>query len=110
MMFFLGSISGILPYLLAFTLTIIWGGHAGMPFLRAGSAEESKNEISAGEKVASDLAENFVYINQIVTAKIFKFPVLCYSESKVLSFYTFRLSDYSGLGISLLRAPPVSPF
>ncbi|MEI6680244.1 MAG: hypothetical protein WCL21_16670 [Mariniphaga sp.] len=109
-MFFLGSISGILPYILAFSLTIIWGGHAGMPFLKAGVAEESKNEIAAEKKVTSDQTENFVYADQIVTAKTFNLPVLCYSESKLLGFYTFRIIDYCVLGISLLRAPPVSPF
>jgi hypothetical protein len=109
-MFFLGSISGILPYLLAFSLTIILGGHSGVPFLRAGSAEKSNNETSVEKKVTTDRTENFVYADQIVSAKTFKLPVLYCSESKALCAYTFRIFDYGGLGISLLRAPPVSPF
>jgi hypothetical protein len=109
-MFYLGSISGILPYILAFSLTIVLGSHAHFPFLKGGAIEESSNKISNEKSITVGHSSSFTYKKQIVTEDIRKFAFTYFKEVKVIVFYPFRLTDYSGIGISLLRAPPVSPF
>ena len=107
-MFYLGSIAGILPYLLALSLTIVWGGHAGLPFFASEPTPETKNEISEEKKLPVENLKSFSFEKQIVTEKITAFLIPFCTRTKVFNFYLFRLFDSTEFGISLLRAPPVS--
>ena len=109
-MFYLGSIAGILPYLLAFSLTLVLGGHAGLPFLSSESKPEIKNEISDDKSLTVENVKSFTFGKQIVTEKITVFLISFCTSTKVLGLYLFRLADSTELGISLLRAPPISQF
>ena len=109
-MFYLGSIAGILPYLLAFSLTIVWGGHAGLPFFTSASTTESQNEIVEEKVHPVENSKSFSFDNQIVVGKITAFLIPICPRKKVFNFYLFRSFHSTQLGIALLRAPPVSLF
>jgi hypothetical protein len=109
-MFFLGSVSGFLPYILAFSITLVWGSHAGLPFFKAGAIAESQNEISDEKIISADSIGSYSYDNQVVTENIDEIPSIYDTGIKVFKCYLLRLFDFAGIGISLLRAPPVSPF
>lgn len=109
-MFYLGSIAGILPYLLAFSLTLVLGGHAGLPFFASAPVSETKNEISEEKKLPDENLKSFTFDNQIIAKKIAVFLIPFCTPAKVFDFYLFRFVDSTELGISLLRAPPVSLF
>lgn len=109
-MFYLGSIAGILPYLLAFSLTLVLGGHAGLPFFASAPVSETKNEISEEKKLPVENLKSFTFDNQIIAKKIAVFLIPFCTPAKVFDFYLFRFVDSTELGISLLRAPPVSLF
>ena len=109
-MFYLGSIAGILPYLLALSLTILWGGHAGLPFFSSGSNAETTKEIVEVKKPTVENLKSFLFENHIFTEKTTVFQDQFFTQAKVLNHYLFRLFDSNYLGISLLRAPPVSLF
>jgi len=109
-MFFLSSISGFLPYILAFSITLIWGGHAGLPYFKAGSPAESKNEISKEEDISADHLGSYSYKKQIINEKNDNDPVIGCHETKVLNFFLCHLPDFAGIGISSLRAPPIYLF
>jgi len=109
-MFYLGSIAGILPYLLAFSLTIAWGGHVGLPFFASESTPESKSEIIEDKDLSVENVNFFAFDNQIVTENIAAFATPFCTQTKAFNLYLFRLFDATGLGISLLRAPPISLF
>jgi hypothetical protein len=105
-MFYLGSIAGILPYILAFSLTLVWGGHAGLPFFVSGSTPETKNVIAKEENIPVEKLKSFAYHKQVITRKIDIAQIPSFTRTKVLSFYLVRFVDCAVLGISLLRAPP----
>ena len=105
-MFYLGSIAGILPYILAFSLTLVWGGHAGLPFFASGSIPETKNVIEKKENIPVEKLKNFAFKKQNITRKIDVTQIPCFTRSKVLNFYLVRFVDAAVSGISLLRAPP----
>jgi hypothetical protein len=109
-MFYLGSIAGILPYILAFSLTLVLGGHAGIPFLSLESKPEIKNEISEEKSLPVENIKSFTFDKQIVNEKITVFLVPFCTATKVFDHYSVRLFDSSGYGISLLRAPPIPLF
>ncbi len=109
-MFFLGSIGGILPYILALSLTIVWGGHAGMPCFTSGSATESPKEIVKKSDLPVDGQTYLKFENQIVTNKTTLFPVPFCTPEMLFNFCSFRLFDSTDPGISHLRAPPISLF
>jgi hypothetical protein len=109
-MFYLGSIAGFLPYILALSLTIVWGGHAGIPLLTSNSTSEEQNEfVKENESPFSGL-KSFSFENQIITDKATQFPVQFFTRTKLLNFYFPRLFETTDSGISLLRAPPFSLF
>lgn len=109
-MFYLGSIAGILPYILAFSLTLILGGHAGLPFFTSKSTPEIKNEMQEeGNHPVEDL-KSFAFDMQSVAKKITVFLIPFDISATVLNLYLFRFVDSTKPGISLLRAPPVSLF
>lgn len=109
-MFFLGSIGGFLPYILALSLTIVWGGHAGMPYLTPDSTPGSANEIVKPGSSPVDCITNFKFENQIITDKTEIVPVFFRTPAKLFSICSFRLFDHADPGISPLRAPPISLF
>lgn len=107
-MFYLGSIAGILPYLLAFSLTILWGGHAGLPFFASGSTPETAKEIVEVKNLPVENSKSFSFENQVFAEAISIFRIPFCTRTKVFNLYLFRFFDSTELGISLLRAPPVS--
>ena len=109
-MFYLGSIAGILPYILAFSLTLVWGGHASLPFFTSGSNLEPKNEIIDAKQSIVENSTSFTFDNQYIAKKIAVFQVPFYIRTKVFNFWLSQLFDFAKPGISLLRAPPVSLF
>jgi len=110
-MFYLGSIAGILPYILAFCLTLVWGGHAGIPFFTSGSTPESVNEIIVKEsKPCVEKLASLDFENKIITEKTTKLIIPFNTRTELLNLYVFRYFNSTVLGISLLRAPPVSLF
>lgn len=109
-MFYLGSIAGILPYILVFSLTLVLGGHAGLPFFTSALIPESKNKINKEENFPAENLENLTFDNQIVIEKITPFLVPFCTRITVCNFCLFRLFDSTEFGFSLLRAPPISPF
>jgi len=109
-MFFLGSIGGFLPYILALSLTIVWGGHAGIPYLASDSTPESANEIIKPVSSPVDCKTNLKFENQIITDKTELVPLSFCTPEKLFSICSFRLFDRADPGISSLRAPPISLF
>lgn len=109
-MFFLGSVSGFLPYILAFSITIVWGSQVGLPFFKTGAIDESQNEISDEKIISADHTGNYSYDNHVITENIDEIPSIYYTGIKVFNCFLFRPFYFAGIGISLLRAPPVSPF
>jgi len=109
-MFYLGSLAGILPYILAFSLTLVWGGHAGMPFFTSGSAPESAKQIVAENNPPVEKLKTLDFENQIITDETTVICVPFFTRTKLPNFYTFRLFDSKEFGIYLLRAPPLSLF
>jgi len=109
-MFYLGSIAGILPYILAFSLTLVWGGHAGMPFFTSGSAPVPANEMVTENHPSVEKLTNLDFENQIVIEKADVFSAPCFINTEFIDLYSFRQFDSSDIGISLLRAPPISLF
>jgi len=109
-MFYLGSIAGFLPYILALSLTIVWGGHAGIPLFTSHSASETQNELVKENKFPIAGLTIFSFDNQIITDKTTQFPVQFYTRTKLLNFNFPRLFETTDSGISLLRAPPFSLF
>jgi len=109
-MFYLGSLAGILPYILAFSLTLVWGGHAGMPFFTSGSAPESAKQIVAENNPPVEKLKTLDFENQIITDETTVISVPFFTQTKLPNFYTFRLFDSKEFGIYLLRAPPLSLF
>lgn len=109
-MFYLGSIAGFLPYILALSLTILWGGHAGMPFLTSNIAPESKTEILTEHKISIENPIKFRTYNQVIAEEVTEFSALFCTYTKLFNLKPLRLHYSTELGISLLRAPPVSLF
>jgi len=109
-MFYLGSIAGFLPYILAFSLTIVWSGHAGIPFFSRDSTPESQIEIVKENASKVEIILQINSNNQAVKEILHVFPTSACTPAKLFSFCFFRLLDSSEFGISSLRAPPVSLF
>ena len=109
-MFYLGSLAGILPYILAFSLTLVWGGHTGMPFFTAGSTPESTKQIVKENNTPVEKLTTLDFENQIITDETTVICVPFFTRTKLPNFYTFRLFDSKEFGIYLLRAPPLSLF
>lgn len=105
-MFYLGSIAGILPYLLVFSLTLVLGGHAGLPFFASASTHEIKNEISEEKKLPVENLKSFSFEEQVVNEIITVFPAPFCTRTKVFNFYLLRFINSPDIGISFLRAPP----
>src|ERR1035437_9649861 len=105
-MFYLGSIAGILPYILVFSLTLVWGGHAGLPFFASGSISETKNEIAKEENIPAEKLKSFAFKKQFIASAIDLAQIPCITSTRVLSCYLALFIDSSVLGIPLLRAPP----
>jgi len=109
-MFYLGSIAGFLPYILAFSLTIIWSGHAGMPFFARDSTPETSIGIIKENASKVEIILQIVSNNQAVEET---FPVFARSVRTLTVLFNFcliRVFDSAEFGISPLRAPPVSLF
>lgn len=106
-MFYLGSIAGILPYLLAFSLTIVLGGHAGLPFFKSATVSEPINEVSKAEQFNLTTINDYHIDNKVVKRKIETPPVLFSVKLKIENFYLCRFIKAFEAGTSLLRAPPV---
>ena len=106
-MFYLGSIAGILPYLLAFSLTIVLGSHAGMPFLKSTLSSTTPNEIVKEEIDTIKEVVSYTIENQIIEKEFPKisshFPLIV----TIGNFYSSGLPKIVDAGISLLRAPPI---
>jgi len=109
-MFYLGSIAGFFPYILALSLTIVWGGHAGIPLFTSNSTSEAQNEFVKVNESPIEGLMSFSFDNQIITDKTTQFPVHFFTRIKLLNFYFPHLFETTDSGISLLRAPPVSLF
>jgi len=109
-MFYLGSLAGILPYILAFSLSLVWGGHAGFPFFTSGSSAESTKQIVKENNSPVEKLATLDFENQIITDEITVVCVPFFTRTKLPNFYTFWLVDSKELGIYLLRAPPFSSF
>jgi len=109
-MFYLGSLAGILPYILAFSLTLVWGGHTGMPFFTAGSTPESTKQIVKENNTPVEKLTTLDFENQIITDETTVICVPFFTRTKLPNFYTFRLFHSKEFGIYLLRAPPLSLF
>lgn len=109
-MFYLGSIAGFLPYILALSLTIVWGGHAGIPLFTSNSTSEEQNEFVKENETPIVGLMSFSFENLIVTDKTTQFPVAFNTRTKFLNFDFPRLFETTDSGISLLRAPPFSLF
>jgi len=109
-MFYLGSIAGILPYLLAFSLTIVWGGHASLPLFAAATAPGSPKEIVKEIASANEKIKSFKIDFQIVAEKISALPIYFFSLVKVFNYFLSLLFNSKVPGINLLRAPPLSLF
>jgi len=107
-MFYLGSIAGVLPYILAFTLTILLGGHAGFSFFASETASESKNKTVEENNLSSENLKNFEFDKKIVNEKLAQYIFPACTPIKVVNFYLLPLFSFTEFGISLLRAPPVS--
>jgi len=105
-MFYLGSIAGILPYILAFSLTLVWGGHAGLPFFASESTPETKHEIAKEENIPVEKLKIVVFAKQVITRKMDVTQTPFFTRTMRLGFYFVRFVDSAVLGISLLRAPP----
>jgi hypothetical protein len=106
-MFYLGSIAGILPYLLAFSLTIVLGSHAGIPFIKSTLCPTSPKEIVKEEIAVAKKVESYCIDNNIVENV---FPKVYAHFSLILRigiFYPTGLPKIFDAGISLFRAPPV---
>ncbi|NEW82077.1 MAG: hypothetical protein GZ094_06900 [Mariniphaga sp.] len=109
-MFYLGSVAGFLPYILALSLTIMWGGHAGMPLFTSNPTAKTQDElVKMDESTVADQV-SIRFDNQIIADKTTLFPVQFHSRTRLLNLYFLRLFEMSNIGISLLRAPPVSLF
>ena len=106
-MFYLGSIAGILPYLLAFSLTIVLGSHAGLPFIKSNLISASHNEIAKEEIVNIKKIESYNIDNQIIESKPLKIPTVFHLLVAIENFYSSNFLIVFEAGISLLRAPPV---
>ena len=106
-MFYLGSIAGILPYLLAFSLTIVLGSHAGLPFIKSNLSSASQNEIAKEEIVNIKKIESYSIDNQVITKIAPLIPACFPLLVKIENFYLTIFLKVSEFGISLLRAPPV---
>ena len=109
-MFYLGSIAGFLPYILAFSLTIVWGGHAGIPFFSRASTPETSIEIVKENASRVEALSQIDSNNQAVEETFPVFPTSVCTPAKLFSFCFLRLFDAAEFGISPLRAPPVSLF
>jgi len=109
-MFYLGSLAGILPYILAFSLTLVWGGHTGMPFFTAGSTPESTKQIVKENNTPVEKLTTLDFENQIITDETTVICVPFFTRTKLPNFYTFRLFHSKEFGIYLLRVPPLSLF
>lgn len=109
-MFYLGSIAGFLPYILALSLTIVWGGHASIPLFTSNSTFEVQNEFVKENESPIPGLMSFSFENQIITDKTTQFPVQFFTRTKLLNFNFPRLFEMTDSGISLLRAPPFSLF
>lgn len=109
-MFYLGSLAGILPYILAFSLSLVWGGHAGMPFFTSGSSAESTKQIVKENNLPVEKLTTIDYENQIITDETTVICVSFFTRTKLPDFYTFRQFYSKKSGIYLLRAPPHSLF
>ena len=106
-MFYLGSIAGILPYLLAFSLTIVLGSHAGLPFIKSNLSSTSQNEIAKEEIVNIKNIESYKVDNKTITNKIPLIPPCFPLFVKIENFYLADFLKVYLAGISLLRAPPI---
>jgi len=109
-MFYLGSIAGILPYILAFSLTLVWGGHAGLPFFTSGSAPVPVNEMVKEDNPPVERLSSLKFENQIITKKTVEFSAPLCTHTELPIICTFRQFDSADIGISLLRAPPIFSF
>lgn len=109
-MFYLGSIAGFLPYILAFSLTILWGGQVGKPFFTRDSTPETSLRIVKENDSKVDILFQIDSNNQAVKAKFHEFRISVATPAKLFDFCFFRLFDAAEFGISPLRAPPVSLF
>ncbi len=106
-MFYLGSIAGILPYLLAFSLTIVLGSHAGLPFIKSNLSTTSSNEIAKEEIVNVKKIESYNIDNQIIVNKSLIIPTDFHLLVEIENFYFTNFLIVFEAGISLFRAPPV---
>jgi hypothetical protein len=106
-MFYLGSIAGILPYLLAFSLTIVLGSHAGIPFIKSTLCPTSPKEIVKEEIDTTIEIETYSINNQIIEKEYPKIFAHFSLIPRIGNFYPAGLPIVFDAGISLLRAPPV---
>ena len=106
-MFYLGSIAGILPYLLAFSLTIVLGSHAGIPFLKSTLSLTSPNEIVKEEIDNTKEVESYSVTDQIIEKTYPNLSDHLFLIVKLENFYPSGLPKVFDAGISLLRAPPI---
>ena len=109
-MFYLGSIAGFLPYILAFSLTILWGGHVGKPFFTRDYTTESSIESGQENTPKVEISLQIDSNSQVVEEKLHVFPLYVGTLTALFNFCLIQLFDSAEFGISPLRAPPVSLF
>ena len=109
-MFYLGSIAGILPYILALSLTIIWGGHVTIPLFTSHCSVDSTIEIKDEPNSLTKSLQCIDSENQVNISNILQFFALFSISSELVAFYRTELIESTESGISCLRAPPVFEF
>jgi hypothetical protein len=86
-------------------------GHPGGFALFKGEAvAEPKSEVSNEKNISTVHSAGFSCEKQVPLQNSEKYPFTDYPGQEVFIDFVFWFPDFTGIGISLLRAPPVSPF
>ena len=109
-MFYLGTIAGILPYILALSLTILWGGQATVPLFTSHSSVDSPSEIKKESNLSHDSQQSIDFVDQVTPSQNLQIFNAFSNHSQWFAFNRALLFDSAQQGITLLRAPPVLVF
>ena len=107
-MLYLGTIAGILPYIISLSLTILWCGHVTEPLFKQHCIVDSTSVIKKERNLSPASLQYIDYQNKIALSETLQFFTQFSTPPGLFAICPTLLFETTESEISFLRAPPAA--
>jgi hypothetical protein len=107
-MFYLGTIAGILPYILSLSLTILWCGHVTVPLFKPHCVVDSASVIKKECNPSPASLQCIDYQNKVALSETLQLFTQFSIPPGLFAICPTLLFETTESGISCLPAPPAA--